>query len=420
MQIKNIKSYCRGLTGQPLVLAVAFVLLTACAQGQAPRNSVVYEGARLIVGNGAVIENGMFTVSNSEITAVGEIGAYTVPEAATRVNLAGMTVMPAIVDAHTHMTTSRDTLIEDLQRRAYFGVGAAISMGSDGPDAPLDLRDEIIPETARFLSAGHGIVGPEPGRRVVHWVETEEEAREAVRIEAGRNVNLIKVWVDDRDDQFVKLTPEIYGAVIQEAHAQGLKVAAHIFDLEDGKGLLRAGVDIFAHGVRDQDIDDEFLQLVRENPDVVLIPNLPGRGVAIDPSWLTGSIPNEELAALRAVEDNSQAKVAFGIQSRNLARLNIAGMTIAMGTDGNTPWAPHTEMEDMVISGMTPGEVIVAATKNSADALGLTDMGTIEVGKSADFIVLSANPLENIKNTRRISRVYLRGEQVDRAALMTR
>ena len=318
------------------------------------------------------------------------------------------------------MTTSRDTLIEDLQRRAYFGVGAAISMGSDGPDAPLDLRDEIIPETARFLSAGHGIVGPEPGRRVVHWVETEEEAREAVRIEAGRNVNLIKVWVDDRDDQFVKLTPEIYGAVIQEAHAQGLKVAAHIFDLEDGKGLLRAGVDIFAHGVRDQDIDDEFLQLVRENPDVVLIPNLPGRGVAIDPSWLTGSIPNEELAALRAVEDNSQAKVAFGIQSRNLARLNIAGMTIAMGTDGNTPWAPHTEMEDMVISGMTPGEVIVAATKNSADALGLTDMGTIEVGKSADFIVLSANPLENIKNTRRISWVYLRGEQVDRAALMTR
>ena len=420
MQIKNIKSYCRGLTGQPLVLAVAFVLLTACAQGQAPRNIVVYEGARLIIGNGSVIENGMFTVSDNEITAVGEIGAYSVPEAATRVNLAGMTVMPAIVDAHTHMTTSRDTLIEDLQRRAYFGVGAAISMVSDGPDAPLDLRDEIIPETARFLSAGHGIVGPEPGRRVVHWVETEEEAREAVRIEAGRNVNLIKVWVDDRDDQFVKLTPEIYGAVIQEAHAQGLKVAAHIFDLEDGKGLLRAGVDIFAHGVRDQDIDDEFLQLVRENPDVVLIPNLPGRGVAIDPSWLTGSIPNEELAALRAVEDNSQAKVAFGIQSRNLARLNIAGMTIAMGTDGNTPWAPHTEMEDMVISGMTPGEVIVAATKNSADALGLTDMGTIEVGKSADFIVRSANPLENIKNTRRISWVYLRGEQVDRATLMTR
>ena len=137
MQIKNIKSYCRGLTGQPLVLAVAFVLLTACAQGQAPRNIVVYEGARLIIGNGSVIENGMFTVSDNEITAVGEIGAYSVPEAATRVNLAGMTVMPAIVDAHTHMTTSRDTLIEDLQRRAYFGVGAAISMGSDGPDAPL-------------------------------------------------------------------------------------------------------------------------------------------------------------------------------------------------------------------------------------------------------------------------------------------
>ena len=401
-------------------LALATLMLAACGQDPAPSNSnlIVYEGARLIIGDGsAAIESGAFSVEDGRIVEVGSSGALAAPAGVSRVDLNGMTVMPAIVDAHTHMSTTREALIDDLQRRAYFGISAVMSMGADGPDAPLELRDEVIPGAARFLSAGHGITGPEPGRRVVHWVTTEAEARQAVRDEAARNVNLIKIWVDDRDEQYVKLTPELYGAVIDEAHAHGLKVAAHLFELEDAKGLLRAGVDIFAHGVRDQDIDDEFVQLVRANPNVVLIPNLPGRGVRADPSWLTGSIPDEDLQELEAVTASPQAQVAFGIQARNLARLNEEGMTIAFGTDGNTPWAPHAEMRDMVISGMTPAQVIVAATGNAAAVLDLTDMGTIEAGKSADFIVLEANPLDDITNTRRIASVYLRGEEVDRAAL---
>ena len=117
----------------------------------------------------------------------------------------------------------------------------------------------------------------------------------------------------------------------------------------------------------------------------MLIPNLPGRGVPTDVSWLAGSIPDAELDELQASEPNPEAQTAFGIQARNLARLNDEGMTIAMGTDGNTHWASHVEMEDMVAAGMTPAEVLVAATRNGADLLGLTDMGTIEAGKSADF-----------------------------------
>jgi imidazolonepropionase-like amidohydrolase len=181
--------------------------------------------------------------------------------------------------------------------------------------------------------------------------------------------------------------------------------------------MLRAGVDAFAHDVRDKDVDDEFMALVKKNPNFVIGPNMPDRGVRTDLSFLRASMSAAEFAKIDAAnKDDAKAHEFWSIQGRNLAKLNAAGIKIVVGTDGNTPYAPHIEMEDMVAAGMTPMQVIVAATRNGAQFLRLTDVGTIEANKSADFLVLDANPLDNITNTRKISSVYFRGAQIDRNA----
>ncbi len=411
-----------GLLGLLVVLASS-----AAVRGQAPAATDVtaFEGARLIVGDGRPpIENATFVVSGTRFVQVGGAGQVRVPAGAARVSLAGKTVMPAIIDTHTHLSTTHEALVQDLRRRAFYGVSAAMSMGTDPGDLPFQMRAEAekMPGAAKYRTAGRGITAPEPGRSdIPYWITTDAEARKAVGELAAQKVDIVKIWVDDRDGKYKKLSPALYGSVIDEAHKRGLRVTAHIFALEDAKGLLRAGIDAFAHGVRDKDIDEEGLALFKQHRNVVVVPNLPDRGVATDLSWLSDSIPAAELQKLQqAATNRPEAQAAFGIQARNLAKINAAGVRIAFGTDGNTPWAPHVEMADMVASGMTPSQVIVAATRNSADLMRLTDQGTVEAGKSADFIVLDANPLDDITNTRRIASVYLRGATVDRAAFRVR
>ena len=386
-----------------------------------PRLSVtVFEGARLITGDGsAPIENATFIVDGTRFTSVGTASDVKVPAGAARVDLKGKTVIPALIDTHTHLAQTREALVDQLQGKAYYGVAAVLSLGQDSTDVPFQVRTEIIPDGARFFTAGRGLTAPEPGRtEAPYWISSEAEGRKAVQELAAKKVDIVKIWVDDRDGKYKKLTPPLYGAIIDEAHKNGLRVTAHIFTLEDAKGLLRAGLDAFAHGVRDKDIDDEFMTLVKERPNLVLVPNLPDPGVAADLSWLSGTVPGEELKKLQdGATNRPDVQKAFGIQARNLAKLNAAGVRIALGTDGSASWSPHAEMADMVAAGMTPAQVIVAATRNSAEFLRLSDLGTVQPGKSADFLVLDANPLDDITNTRQIASVYLRGKSVNREAL---
>jgi len=391
---------------------------TAADAPAAGAGVTVFTGARLLVGDGTVIDNATFTVGpDNRFGLVGATAAVTVPAGATTVDLTGRTVMPAIVDTHTHLSRDRAGLTADLKHRAYFGVSAAMSLGQDNGDDIYAMRREVIPGHALYRTAGRGFTAPEPGRSdVPYWITTADEGRAGVREQAALGVDIIKVWVDDRMGQYPKLAPELYGAVIEEAHANGLRTTAHEYYLADAKELVRRGIDAFAHTVREP-IDDEFVAMLKERPSFVVVPNLPDRGVAQDMSWLSSSLPAEQVAQLQAAAvDRPEAQAFFAIQARNLERLSREGVKIALGTDGNVPWGAHLEMADMVATGMTPAQVIVASTGTAAEFMRLTDAGTVAPGKAASFIVLDANPLDDITNTRRIRDVYLRGEHIDRSA----
>ncbi len=412
-----------------LLTAAAFGLYASGSaadgeQGSTAARLTAFENVRLVTATDlGTIESATLLLDGNSILQIGE--GIAVPAGARRIDAQGKTIVPAFIDTHAHTNQSRESLLRDLRRLAVFGVGTVASLGVDTSDAAFDVRDQPVDGAARILTAGRGITAPEVGRETAPiWITSPEEGRDAVRDNVTRGVDLIKIWVDDRYDRYPKLDSPLYSAVIAEAHASNLQVTAHVFELSDAKGLLRAGVDAFAHGIRDRDIDDEFMQLLAQNP-VVLNPNLPVRGVATDYQWLAPLVAATEIEKLeQASNKDADARAFFDLQARNLLRMHRHGTLIVLGTDtsfdfpgGDKPWSVHEEMADMVAAGMSPLDVILAATRNAAEFLQLADRGTLAPGMSADFVVLEGNPLDAITNTRTIAAVYLRGKPVDRAEL---
>jgi len=420
------------------------------------RAITLFEGARLIVGDGSVpIESSAFIVENDRFTRIGTKGRLAAPAGARQVDLTGKTVMPALVDAHVHLgyrkglsftadNYTRDNLLDTLDRFAYCGIAAVLEAGTGRGDLPFEVRKDAR-SGARYLTAGRGFAMPNAGpgvpmRDAAFGVTTEDEARADVRALVAKQPDLIRIWVVDRNGTVEKLKPSLYRATIDEAHANHLRVMAHIATLEDAKALLRAGIDGFGHVVRDRDIDDELLALLKQRPRVFFVETLWGERQAIyeaRPGWIDEPIlrdllSGEELTQLAASFSTAVPPTPAQRESarrllRNVATLNAAGVTLGLGTDtGGVTGGQYfglaslVELELLVKAGLTPAQAIVAATRNSANILGLDQLGTVAAGKSGDFVVLDANPLENIANTRRISTVYLRGTEINRPALKAR
>jgi imidazolonepropionase-like amidohydrolase len=445
-----------------LVISLCCLLLTAASMSLASAQrggsvaATLYEGARLITGDGsAPIENSAFLVENAHFTRVGRRGEVQAPAGAARVDLTGKTVIPALVDGHSHIgymknltsgaaNYTRENILDHMYRFAYFGVAASQSMGSDFGELPFQLRDEILagkyPDAARFLTAGRGLspideISPDNMRQAANPATTPEGARALVRELVPRHVKVIKTWVDDRGGAVKKLPPEIYKAIFDEAHKNNLRVAVHATGLADAKELLRSGIDVFAHMI--SDTDEELVSLFQQHPNVSVLSALGGPHRAVYAPWLDPVHPliletvrPEQISRLqgrfpiRNPEQRAGAQASWDRLAAGIKRLSDAGVKIGVGTDGGGQqgdqfigWTMHAELENMVMAGISPARVLVAATKTAAEILGQDDLGMVASGKSADFVVLDASPLDDIKNTRRIARVYLRGRQVDREKL---
>ena len=421
-------------------------------------DAVLFEGARLIVGDGSTVEDSAFIVEDNKFTQVGRKGEIQLPAGATRVDLAGKTVMPAIVNGHVHIglddlakggsqweNYNHDHLVEELQRYAYFGVSAVNNMGNDGEhgELPYQLREEDIPNGARYLTTGPGMAGPGNGQMGIRektWttLKSPEDARKAVQALAPRKPTMIKTWVDDRVNEVEPTRPEVYQAMFDEAHKLGMQVGAHFSRLAVGKAMAKAGLDGFVHTPRDIEsdpkstilVDDEFIKILQARQ-----PRMFYMAALRDPpermggyteeeltNWIADVLPPARIQAMREgllkQKTNPQDAKVWTALATNFERMHKCDcLRIGMGGDGSQPWASHTELWDMVKAGMTPMESITAGTKTTAEILRVDDMGSVATGKSADFIVLDANPLDDIKNTRQINKVYLRGSEIDRAGL---
>jgi imidazolonepropionase-like amidohydrolase len=439
--------------------SLALVVVTA----QAPA-LLVLEGARLIVGDGRAIEGGTVVIDNGRLAAVGRPADVRVPAGATRVDLTGKTIMPALIDAHMHMgfenmsswraeNYTRENVLDTLDRLAYYGIGAVFSAGVDPTDRALQLqRDQEAGRVGgtRFVFAvGFGPPGAGPNAQVlrelakfpepvVRGITNERDARQGVSEVAARQIQFIKVWVTNRGGTQPKTPPEAYRALIDEAHKHNIRVVAHVTDsAADARDLARAGLDGAIHAV--PDTDPGLAALLRKNNAFVtaaqglgLRGNIPGMQPWFEDPFFQEAAPPATVERYRQQLAKAPPPAADALTfDQRLARtarmikvLVDGGVRIAVGTDsGALPDYPpgyptHREMELYSRMGMTPEQIIVAATKSGAEALRLDkEMGMLDVGKQANLLVLDADPRSDIRNTRRIARVYLQGKEVDRASL---
>ena len=436
-------------------LLFALACVTSSAALAEESQTTVFEGARLIDGTGRpAVANSVIVVKGDKIVAVGPAAKVKKPKGARVVDVHERTIMPGIINAHGHVGLvvngknsaegyTRENVESQLAQYEQYGVTSVMALGLNR-DLGYEIRDQQRktkgPGASLFL-AGRGIGVPDAAPPVpvapdqVYRPKTVDEAVKDVREVATHKPDMLKLWVDDIYGKFPKMDPAMYKAAIAEAHRHKIPVAAHVFYLADAKGLVADGIDALAHSIRDQEVDSALIgQMKKKGTFYVATLNVDESGYmfAEDPSFLQDpmlvqAVSPETIKMVQSDEYKNKVrndpnvpktKAAGATGMRNLKKLQDAGVKIAFGTDsGAQPvrvpgWAEHRELELMVKAGLTPMQALVAATKGSAGMIRASDRGTLEAGKRADFLVLQADPLEDIRNTRQLVAIYNGGREV--------
>ena len=422
------------------MVLLLLILTTAAAAvmpaAQTPPTVRVFVGARLVDGTGAPpVDRSVLVVSGNKILSVATMSEPgTVPAEAERIDVRGKTIMPGFVNAHGHVADTsglktgpefyrRENLERQLTLYSRYGVTTIFSLGGDGPPG-VTLRDEPAVGRARLFIAGPVITA-----------STAQGAAAEVEKIAAMRVDWLKFRVDDNLGASPKMPKAAWKTVIDVGHAKGLPVAAHLFYLEDAKDLLREGIDLLAHSVRDKPVDEEFVSLAKSR-DVCVVPTLT-REVSTfvyesTPEWFADEFfvrhadPKvlEELksparqAQVRKSASAQKYKAALAVATDNLKRMKDAGVRIAMGTDTGPParfqgYFEHMELEMMVKAGLTPMDAIVAATGDAARCMKKPDvLGVLKAGANADFVIYTDDPTKDIRNTRTIESVWVSGVRI--------
>jgi imidazolonepropionase-like amidohydrolase len=438
-----------------------FAWMAAPLSHAAPGSTVLHD-VRLIDGNGGKPREHVDVVIRGEriaaVTPAASNAAAARDASADVVNLSGKTLLPGLTSDHSHLGMTNGTksggvnqtpenILRQLRQYEAYGITTVTSLGLNQQsfyDLAPQLHAGALPGADLFgADRGFGVPdGAPPGSMglldtQVYRPRTEEEARQEVRETATRHPALVKIWVDDFHGQMPdKLSPPMYKAIIDEAHRQGLRVAAHIFYLQDAKQLVADGVDVLAHGVRDVPVDRDFIAAMKshhvwyiptlgldegfylfaEHPELdsdpllahALQPELAGQFA--DPAWRQKILSDTKKLATD--------KSAAAMNLRNVKTLYDAGIRVGFGTDsGATPlriagFAEHHELALLVKAGLTPLQAIGTATKNAAALLHLDDRGVIETGKLADLIVVDGDPARDIADVDKIEAVWHRGRKV--------
>ncbi len=435
------------------------LLFSACGpdtSGNTPPEAVLLKGVTLIDGSGtAPQKNVSLLIRGDSIAQIVTDSLTDIFENARVVDMQGKTIMPLLIDAHAHLgllkgtaidtaNYTRQNIIRQLEHYQHFGVGAVLSLGSDR-ETIFALRDSSQQQQlpgAMILTAGYGFSAPNSGPPAdggfdkVYRPTTPEQAVEDMRQLAALKPDFVKIWVDDFGGSAPKIKPEIYQAIITEAHRHQLPVAAHVYYLDDAKKLVAAGINVLAHSIRDKPVDDALLQMMKEN-NVAYIPTLTRDLYTFifvqNPEWLNDPFfrASLELGVLDMLTSEAylqkmakdpalpEHQAAYEMAVRNLKKVYEAGIHIAMGTDsGAQPeraqgFSEHLELQLMYEAGIPVMDVIAIATTNAAQTLGIDkNFGTLAVGKKASFIILNSNPADDIKNTRDIVQVWSNGKEI--------